>query len=130
MSKWTDILKKNNKEFQTKIVKAEIKVNEETEYIEDHNIKDIDDEFENKYSSVIHDIMFDFKEYIIKNQLPFLNKPNMTGKYLVEDFFKKFTVNYLELKEKVEKENEEYLKELEEEENDLIEENNEYEYKN
>jgi hypothetical protein len=91
------------------------------------NIKDVDDEFEREYSLIIHDIMFDFKEYIKEEQLPFMNKLNMTGKYLVEDFFKYFSTNYNDIKDKVEKENEEYLKELEEEENELIEENSEYE---
>jgi len=126
MSSWIDILKKNDKEFETKLKKDDI-VEDNIENIEDTNIKDVDDEFEREYSLIIHDIMFDFKEYIKEEQLPFMNKLNMTGKYLVEDFFKYFSTNYNDIKDKVEKENEEYLKELEEEENELIEENSEYE---
>jgi hypothetical protein len=126
MSSWIDILKKNDKEFETKLKKDDI-VEDNIENIEDTNIKDVDDEFEREYSLIIHDIMFDFKEYIKEEQLPFMNKLNMTGKYLVEDFFKYFSINYNDIKDKVEKENEEYLKELEEEENELIEENSEYE---
>jgi hypothetical protein len=126
MSSWIDILKKNDKEFETKLKKDDI-VENNIENIEDTNIKDVDDEFEREYSLIIHDIMFDFKEYIKEEQLPFMNKLNMTGKYLVEDFFKYFSTNYNDIKDKVEKENEEYLKELEEEENELIEENSEYE---
>jgi len=126
MSSWIDILKKNDKEFETKLKKDDV-VEDNIENIEDTNIKDVDDEFEREYSLIIHDIMFDFKEYIKEEQLPFMNKLNMTGKYLVEDFFKYFSTNYNDIKDKVEKENEEYLKELEEEENELIEENSEHE---
>jgi len=126
MSSWIDILKKNDKEFETKLKKDDI-VEDNIENIEDTNIKDVDDEFEREYSLIIHDIMFDFKEYIKQEKLPFMNKLNMTGKYLVEDFFKYFSTNYNNVKDKVEKENEEYLKELEEEENELVEENSEYE---
>ena len=127
MSKWVDILKKNDKEFETELKKNNITTDENTEDIEDINIKNVDDEFEKEYALTIHDIMFDFKEYIKENKLPFMNKLNMTGKYLVDDFFKFFTDNYNNLKEKIEKENEEYLNELEEEENEMVEENSEYE---
>ena len=130
MSKWIDILKKNDKEFQTEIKKDDVIINETNEVVEDFNIRDPDDEFENEYSLIIHDIMFDFMEYIKNKHLSFMNKTNMTGKYLTIDFFKKFTTNYKDIKNRVEKENEEYLQEVEEEENELYEENSEYEYKN
>lgn len=130
MSKWIDILKKNDKEFETELKNNNDITDDENETVDDLNLKDVDDEFEREYSLIIHDIMFQFKEYIKDEQLPFMNQINMTGKYLPEDFFKQFTINYIELKEKIEKENEEYLQELEEEENELIEENSEYEFKN
>ena len=130
MSSWIDILKKNDKEFETEFKNKNDITDNENESIEDLNIRNVDDEFEREYSLIIYDIMFQFKEYMKEKQLPFMNKINMSGKYLPEDFFKQFTTNYLDLKDKVEKENEEYLQELEEEENELIEENSEYEFKN
>ena len=130
MSKWIDILKKNDKEFETTLKKDDTPPAEEVTITEFIDIRDPDDEFENMYSSTIHDIMFDFKDYIQNQQLPFMNKINMSGKYIIEDFFKQFTTNYIDLKNKVDQENEAYLKELEEEENELYEEMSDYEYKN
>lgn len=129
MSKWVDILKKNEKEFETNIKKNYSETMECSESTEDHNLKDVDDEFENEFSLIIHNIMFDFKKYIKNEQLPFMNKTNMTSKYLVNDFFKLFSTNYIDVKNRVDKDNEEYLKDLEEEENELYEENSDYDYR-
>ena len=71
------------------------------------------------------DIQMEFKEYIKDRCLPFLNKKeylenpndfNITqndNSYDLYDYIKYNSVNYVELTEKINKENEEYIKELE-----------------
>jgi hypothetical protein len=119
---WVNILNKNNKEFQVSKNNEVIEIIEEKPSFIDINIKNIDDEFDRKYSLAVSDIKHDFSMYIKDKQLPFLNITNMSGKHLFDDFIKKNSINLKKLSKEVEKENEEYLKEVEEEENEMLEE--------
>jgi hypothetical protein len=110
---WIDILKKNDQEFEISIDK-DIEIIEEIKIIYDPNIKDIDEEYEKIYSLKIHDILFDFKELIKEDCLPFLN--NKSTNDLFFEFIKFNSNNYYKLKEIIINENQEYLQELHEEE--------------
>lgn len=122
---WANILKKNDKEFQTEFYKEN---NEnETIYIEEKDpyIKNIDDEFEYVYMDKIMDIKDDFKEYIDFQALPFLNKNNSSTLNFY-NFIKENCFNLLKLKEIIDKENTEYLDEFKN--NSLNEYEDYYEY--
>jgi hypothetical protein len=110
---WVNILKKNDKEFEVTVEK-EVEIKEDIIHIYDPNILDIDEEFDNLFANKIYDIKFDFKQVIDDNTLPFLNIKST--KNLFFDFIKYNCSNYYKLKKRVNKENEEYLNELEEEE--------------
>lgn len=110
---WVDILKKNDNEFQISIEK-EVEYNESTNYIYDSNIKDIDDEFNRIYILKIYDIKFYFKKIIDEYPLPFLNKKSPNNFFI--DYIKYNCKNYYTLEKNIIKENNEYLNELEEEE--------------
>ena len=110
---WANILNKNKKEFETKTKTEEIRY-EIINYV-NHDLKDYDEEFENSYNIKIYDLQSDFKEFIREKALPFMDK-TINFKYSFYDFIKNHSQNYLDVIEKVNKENDEYLKELEEEE--------------
>ena len=113
---WVNILKKNDNEFKKEITKK--KVEEKVVINNDPNIKNYDDEFDFEHSSKIIDIKFEFKEYIENICLPFLDK-NRTmhdRSYNFNDFVKYNSKNLIKIKNKVQKENEEYLKQLEDDE--------------
>jgi hypothetical protein len=122
---WCDIIKKNDKPIETQDkleTEIEIDIDENIEE-ENLNLKNVDEEFNKEYSSNILDIKFEFRDYIEKEYLPFLNVMNKTTtKYNFYDFIKQNSVNYKKLMERIEKENEAYLKQLEEEENKYLEE--------
>jgi hypothetical protein len=114
---WTDVLKKNNKEFQKKIPEKIIEDNTEEEI--DYNIKDYEDEFDTLHSYDIVEIKIDFKDYIDNLSLPFLDKDinsPFNNNNIFYDFIKYNSVNLINIKNNVEKENEEYLNELYDEE--------------
>ena len=111
---WINILKKNDKDFEKETKKPDV---EETVFvINDPNIKNYEDEFDIKYSSKIIDIKLEFKEYIEELCLPFLDKNRSFTdvSYNIYDYIKYNCNNLIKIKNSVEKENEEYLKENEE----------------
>ncbi len=109
---WASILKKNDKEFETSL-NIEEKI-EDTVEEHDPKILDIDDEFDHSYGINIHDIKFDFKLLIEEEYLPFLNKIFYHGEeYEFYEFIKYNSENYYKLCEKINEENAEYLKQLE-----------------
>lgn len=128
MSKWTEILLKNDKEFETELKskKEEIDNNLIVEE-EDPNIKDIDEEYDLEYIDNFINIKMEFEKYINDRCLPFFNKNkylenpndfNITQNddtYTLYDYIKYNSTNYIKLVEKINKENKEYMKELEQE---------------
>jgi len=120
---WINILKKNDNEFQKETLK---KVEEKKIFIvNDLNIKNSEDEFDFEYSSKIIDIKLEFKEYIDNICLPFLDKNRkiLDCSYNFNDYIKYNSKNLIKIKNKVQKENEAYLRQLEDDE-----ENDNYEY--
>ena len=124
---WAEKLKKSKDIEQKKIVKKEIK---EPEKIHDPysvlNFMDVDDEFDYKYLDKMTDISIEFRDYISKNFLPFMNKV-IYVKYTTYDFMKDYsyefdnTLKYVnnynqDLVDEYNKEQEEIQKEIEEEE--------------
>jgi len=89
------------------------------EEFDDINIKNADIEFDEKYNSKIIDIKIDFLEFIRKNYIyrVFLNNQyNNTSKYNFFDYIKYSSNNYYDIIKKTNKENDVYIKILEEEE--------------
>lgn len=119
---WASIVSKNDKPFEKEIIKEELI--EEIVHIEyDHNILDVDDEFDNLYFRKMIEIKIEFKDLINDLALPFLDNNNTFYKSLNEsynfnDFIKENSVNYTKLSIKIDNENNEYLTNLENEEND------------
>jgi|TARA_B110000483_G_scaffold43534_2_gene54378 RNase adaptor protein for sRNA GlmZ degradation len=123
---YADITKKNNDIIQPKIKKEEVK-KEIVVYnkYSDLVFKDVEDEFDFKYLRNITDISIDFRDYINKNYLPFMDK--IIGiEYHIYDFLKYNSKEYHKTLKHVEEYNnnliEEYDKELEEIEKELAEE--------
>ena len=116
---WVNILKKNDNVFKKEIPNKQEK-EEEVIIFNDPNMKDYDDEFDIKHSYDIMNIKFEFKEFIEKMGLPFMdkNKSLFNTSYNFNDYMKYNSKNLIKIKNKVDKENEEYLKEIEEEEED------------
>ena len=107
---WIDVLKKNDKEFEKKSVntaKIEIPVENNSD------LKDTEEEFEYIFNSTISDIKVDFKDYIDNNALPFLDNISLND-YNFYDFIKYNSENFKKLSEKIQKENEEYENEIDE----------------
>ena len=114
---WLSILKKNDKEFEKSIVvKPEECLPEHLEL--DKNIQDVDEEFENKYSLKIMDLRFEFKEYINELALPFLDGKNGENEFY--DFIKDNCSNYEKVKKNVNMKNEEYINEIQEQNDEII----------
>jgi hypothetical protein len=113
---WLDVLKKNDKEFEKKIVDNKVE-----EVIEINNdLKDVEEEFDYTFNSTITDIKIDFVEYIERLALPFLDKNSINDinidNFSFYDFIKYNSENFIKLSEKIQKENEEYENEIEDEE--------------
>ena len=128
---WLNILKKNDKDFETvSPIKEEVQeiIVEEPNYF----IKNIEEEFEKIYSLKIIDIKFDFKEHIENEALPFMNKTIHTNYnfYDFYDFIKNNCINYYKLSNNIDKENKEYLDSLKDDEHDFFEEFKENNYDN
>jgi hypothetical protein len=123
---WANILKSNSKEFETSLNVEE--KNEDNLEEHDPNILNVDDEFDNSYAINIYDIKFDFKLLIEEEYLPFLNQIFYNGEeYQFYEFIKYNSENYYKLCEKINEENDEYLKQLEAD-NDEYESNDEMYY--
>lgn len=122
---WVDILKKNDNEFETILSEENITIQEEKVQIFDLNIKDLDEEFDKIYFDKILEIKLEFKEFIEDEAFPFLNIRN-TADYNFYDFIKENSTNLYNLKELVDKENNNYLIDIEAEENENYEENREF----
>lgn len=133
MSKWVDILKKNDKEFETTLKNEDVVIEDNESIIveEDYNIKDYDEEFDIINKDKLIDIKLEFEEYVKEKCLPFFNKnilmenphniniTDCSNNYNFYDFMKYNSVNYFDLIKQVNKENDEYIKELENEENEF-----------
>lgn len=122
---WIDILKKNDNDFETKLSEENTTIHEEKIQILDLNIKDLDDEFDKIYFDKIIEVKLEFKEFIEEEGFPFLNKRNNSD-FTFYDFIKENSTNFYCLKELVDKENTEYLNDIEIEENENYEENKEF----
>ena len=113
---WAQILKKNDKEFETGTSKNDILEefnNNETDnsLLNTDDLLDIDDEFDHKYFSKIVDLKIEFKEYIDFEALPFFNlNTNIDYSNTFYDFIKNNSENYKKLVIEIENINEEYLK--------------------
>ena len=120
-SKWSEIIKINDKEFEKIIIKKNIDEIENTNKSL-YNIKNIDDEFEKIYNSILIDIKFDFEEYIKDQAMPFLDNRFNYNNYNIYDFLKYNSQNYIDITNKVKNENEENINDIEnDEEEDLNE---------
>jgi hypothetical protein len=114
---WLSILKKNDKEFEkTIVVEIEECIPEHVDI--DNNIRDVDEEFENKYSIKIMDLRFEFKEYINELALPFLDGKDGENEFY--DFIKDNCSNYEKVKKNVNMKNEEYINEIQEQNDEII----------
>ena len=125
---WVSILHKNNKDFDTKVdevdeVKDVIVIDiVDCDYY-DNNIKNYDDEFDIKYSTIMVDIKIDFMDYINDLSLPFLDNNLKTldiNEINFYDFIKNNCENYNKVVKDVDKNNKEYIKEMENEEDEII----------
>jgi hypothetical protein len=109
-----------------KIVKKEVIIeepkkkenNNNEEYNNDINIKNSESEFEQIYDMKIIDIKSDFLDFVRKNYNYkfFFNNQYNTLQYNFYDFIKHCSNNYYNVIKNINKENETYLKILEEEE--------------
>lgn len=106
---WLEILKKNDKEFETGV---ENKPEEEETIdidIENHLIlKDADDEFDRLYLSKITEIKCELQDYLRDSALPFLDKLNLE-EYGFYEFIRENSYNYYEITDIVNKENEDII---------------------
>jgi hypothetical protein len=112
---WKGVVDRNQKEFE----KIESKKEEEKEEIFefDANIKNYEEEFDYVHLIDIVEIKKEFKDYIDSLALPFLDRDIILGYNLQNDLYDyiKYNCQNLEkIKDKIQKENEEYIKELEE----------------
>ena len=135
-----EIAKLNKDKVIKKEIVIENKEEEDNEYLDnnyldndyldnegDINIKNADTEFEKEYNMKIIDIKVDFLELVRKNYNYsfFFNKQYNTSKYNFYDYIKYCSNNYYDVIKKTNKDNDEYIKLLEEEEKQR-EENEEY----
>ena len=81
------------------------------------NLKNIDDEFDYIHHRNILNISFEFRNYISYNFLPFMDKLNTT--YNIFDFIKENSYEYTKVINKVEKYNNELIKEYNQEQDEL-----------
>ena len=126
---WVNILKKNDKEFETVIDDKEKEVKKVEEKIINYDYKDEDDEFDYKYSYKISCIMVDFDDFLRKEFLPFndkcvLNK-TFNPDYTFFGFIKYNSKEFQKVSNYVNNYNNEINKEIDEENKLLEEEENE-----
>lgn len=116
---WAKIASKNKDKEQVKIKKEE-KI--ETKTIENPysilNFKDVDEEFEFKYLDKMTDISIEFRDFIYKNYLPFMDK-NVFVNYTLYDFIKNNSVEYENTIRMVENYNQELIDDYNKEQEEL-----------
>lgn len=116
---WAKIAIKNKDKEQVKIKKEE-KI--ETKIIENPysilNFKDVDEEFEFKYLDKMTDISIEFRDFIYKNYLPFMDK-NVFVNYTLYDFIKNNSVEYENTIRMVENYNQELIDDYNKEQEEL-----------
>ena len=125
---WAKIANKNKDKEQVKIKKEE-KI--ETKIIENPysilNFKDVDEEFEFKYLDKMTDISIEFRDFIYKNYLPFMDK-NVFVNYTLYDFIKNNSVEYENTIRMVENYNQELIDDYNKEQEELEKEHEDEEY--
>ena len=126
---WVNILKKNDKEFETVIEEKKKEVKKVEEEIINYDYKNIDDEFDYKYSYKISCIMVEFDDFLRKEFLPFndkcvLNK-TFNPDYTFFDFIKFNSTEFQQISKYVNNYNDDIDKEIEEERKKLEEEDDE-----
>lgn len=116
---WVSIVSKNKDKIQEKIKKNQI-VEQEKEFdpYSILNFKDIDEEFEFKYLDKMTDISIQFRDYIYKNYLPFMDKSVFVN-YTLYDFIKNNSVEYSNTIKIVENYNQELIDEYNKEQEEL-----------
>ena len=126
---WANILKKNDKIFETKnkSVNEEVKIIDIIdEKYEDNEYKNADDEFEYKYSNKVTDISIDFNDFLLKQYLPFNDKcvldKTFDPNYTFHDFIKYHSKEYKKICNHVREFNDEIDRKIEEENKRLEEE--------
>ena len=116
---WAKIASKNKDKEQVNIKKEE-KI--ETKIIENPysilNFKDVDEEFEFKYLDKMTDISIEFRDFIYKNYLPFMDK-NVFVNYTLYDFIKNNSVEYENTIRMVENYNQELIDDYNKEQEEL-----------
>lgn len=123
---WAKIASSNKDKIQEKIKKEAI-IKEEKKYdpYSILNFKEVEEEFEFKYLDKMTDISIEFRDFIYRNYLPFMDK-NVFVNYTLYDFIKNNSVEYENTIRMVENYNQEliddYNKEQEELEKELEEE--------
>lgn len=123
---WAKIASSNKDKIQEKIKKEPIIEQEkELDPYSILNFKDVEEEFEYKYLDKMTDISIEFRDFIYKNYLPFMDK-NVFVNYTLYDFIKNNSVEYNNTIRMVESYNQglidDYNKEQEEIEKELDEE--------
>lgn len=125
---YANIAKKNKDKEQFKIVKEKKKDIEKVfNPYSELNFKNEDDEFEYKYLEKMTDISIEFRDFISKNYLPFMDKI-INVNYHIYDYIKDYSYEYKKVAEHVKNYNEdliiEYDKEMEELQKELEDEEN------
>ena len=83
--------------------------------------KDIDEEFEYQYLNRMTNISIDFRDYISKNYLPFMDK-HIPIKYTIYDFLKNNSEELFKTTKKVTDYNEELINEYNKEQEEIMKE--------
>ena len=119
---WSSILKKNAHIEQQK-VKEEKKIVENNHFdpYKDLCFKDIDEEFEHHYLNKMTNISIEYRDYISRNYLPFMDK-HIPIKYTIYDFLKNNSEEFLKTTRKVTNYNEELINEYNKEQEEIMKE--------
>jgi len=123
-SKWSEIIKKNDKEFEIKIIKKNDNIEKP---IIKYNLKDPEEEFEFIFNKLLVNIKVDFENYINNQAFPFMDNNLNLKSYNFYDFLKYNSQNYIDIVNKVEEENNEYTIDIEKEDDEELVYNEEYE---
>lgn len=119
---WSSVLKKNAHIEQPKVKeKKKIVENNNFDPYQDLYFKDIDEEFEHLYLNKMTNISIEFRDYISKNYLPFMDK-HIPIKYTIYDFLKNNSEEFLKTTKKVTDYNEELIKEYDKEQEEIMKE--------
>lgn len=119
---WSSVLKKNA-DIEQKKVKENKKIVENNDFdpYKDLCFKDIDEEFEYQYLNRMTNISIDFRDYISKNYLPFMDK-HIPIKYTIYDFLKNNSEELFKTTKKVTDYNEELINEYNKEQEEIMKE--------